>query len=228
MEIYNRNKKPPKWALKTIEAGRLRGKTDINPQWRIEALTETFGLCGFGWKYEITKLWNESGSNNEILSFATINLYVKNANGDYWSESIPGLGGSTMTANESKGLRNSDECFKMAITDALSVACKMIGIGADIYAGKWDGSKYNETEQKTDKKVITEIPEITPKFKYNKWNGEFLTIDGKNAIIYDKTTYYLSDKAYHQLTDFVNQEAEKIIKEQQNQSDLDFIDNLGK
>lgn len=32
----------------------------------------------------------------------------------------------------------SDECYKMATTDALSVACKNLGIGADIY---WKESK---------------------------------------------------------------------------------------
>ena len=32
----------------------------------------------------------------------------------------------------------------MSITDALSVACKMLGIAADIYAGAWDGTQYRE------------------------------------------------------------------------------------
>lgn len=36
---------------------------------------------------------------------------------------------------ENSGLYASDECFKMALTDAISVACKALGIGADVY---WD------------------------------------------------------------------------------------------
>ena len=32
----------------------------------------------------------------------------------------------------------------MAVTDAFSTALKMIGVAADIYADKWDGSKYKD------------------------------------------------------------------------------------
>ena len=33
----------------------------------------------------------------------------------------------------------------MAVTDAFSTALKMLGVAADIYAGRWDGSKYKES-----------------------------------------------------------------------------------
>jgi hypothetical protein len=58
MEIYDTVRRPPPSALKTITDGRMKGKSDINPQWRIETLTRVFGPCGRGWKYEITRLWN--------------------------------------------------------------------------------------------------------------------------------------------------------------------------
>ena len=32
LNLYQKNEKPPQWALKTITGGRLNGKTDINPQ----------------------------------------------------------------------------------------------------------------------------------------------------------------------------------------------------
>ena len=49
-------------------------------------------------------------------------------------------------ASESKGIYTSDECYKMATTDAISVACKQLGIGADIYWGA-DSTKYtSQTE----------------------------------------------------------------------------------
>ena len=57
IQIYKKLSQPPKGALREIKAGDLKGKTDINPQWRYEAMTETFGLVGLGWKYEIQKLW---------------------------------------------------------------------------------------------------------------------------------------------------------------------------
>jgi hypothetical protein len=56
---------------------------------------------------------------------------------------------------ESKGLRTSDECFKMALTDAISVSCKALGIGSDVYWNK-DKTKY-ETE-KADEVEPTQTP----------------------------------------------------------------------
>jgi len=50
---YEAVQEPPQNALKTIEFGKLKDKSDINPQWKIEALTGQYGLCGVGWKFEI-------------------------------------------------------------------------------------------------------------------------------------------------------------------------------
>ena len=38
--IYERVRQVPEAAKRSIQAGRLKGKTDINPMWRIKALTE--------------------------------------------------------------------------------------------------------------------------------------------------------------------------------------------
>ena len=139
MKLYNAVRMPPRQALRPIQAGRLKGKTDINPMWRLKALTENFGPCGVGWKYVITKQWLEEGGNGEIAAFTNIDLYIKVD--DEWSAAIPGTGGSSFVAKERSGLYTSDECFKMALTDAISVACKALGFAADIY---WeaDASKY--------------------------------------------------------------------------------------
>ena len=158
MTLYNAVRTPPPEALKEIKAGRLAGKRDINPMWRIKALTEQFGPCGVGWKYTIEKLWTEQGANGEIAAFALINLYHKIGEG--WSEPIPGIGGNSFVAKEKSGMYTSDECYKMALTDALSVACKALGVAADVY---WqaDKTKYTrDTEphrEKADEKLIAEF-----------------------------------------------------------------------
>lgn len=139
--------RPPETALKAIKGGRLSGMTDISPMWRYKALTEVYGACGEGWKFSIEKLWTEAGTDGQIMAFAQISLFVKHGNApSEWSDPIPGVGGSMLIAKESKGLHTSDEAFKMAITDALSTAAKMLGVGADIYMGLWDGSKYKTTD----------------------------------------------------------------------------------
>jgi hypothetical protein len=62
--------------------------------------------------------------------------------GTDWSLPIHGIGGSKLISSESKGLHNNDEAYKMAVTDALGTALKMLGMAADVYMGRLDGSKY--------------------------------------------------------------------------------------
>jgi hypothetical protein len=107
--------------------------SDINPMWRIKAMTQAFGVCGFGWKYEITSQWQET-YGNETKAFTNINLYVKV--GGEWSEAIPGTGGATIVEVNKSGAYVNDEGFKMSLTDALSVAMKALGVAADIYFAK--------------------------------------------------------------------------------------------
>ena len=146
LNYYNKFRKVPETAKKTIGGGRLRGMTDINPMWRIKTLTETFGVCGFGWYYDIVSQELKNGANDEIMAAVTINLFIKLSDDGEWSKPIQGVGGSMFVTNESKGLYTSDECYKMALTDAISVACKALGIGADVYFQK-DETKYNQPKQ---------------------------------------------------------------------------------
>lgn len=130
---------------KTIKGGKLSGFTDINPMWRIQKLTELFGVCGVGWYTEIKRIWAEEGKDGRVAAFCEIHLYVK-VDGE-WSRPIEGIGGS-MLVNVFKGSpETSDECYKMAYTDAISVAAKALGIGADVYwaAGR---TKYSQDEKK--------------------------------------------------------------------------------
>ena len=140
LEIYSRVCEVPGNAQKKIAAGRLKGFTDINPMWRIKKLTEVFGACGIGWYTDDIKHWLEDGADGTKTAHVTLNLYVKVD--DEWSKPIFGIGGASYISNEKSGAYTSDECFKMAYTDALSVACKALGFGADVYwaAGR---SKYS-------------------------------------------------------------------------------------
>ena len=143
ISIYESLSRPPKDALKEIGGGKLKGMTDINPQWRYKVMTEKFGLIGVGWKYEVQKLWTEQGAGGEVLAFAQVAVFVKD--GENWSDPIEGIGGSKLVALEKERPVSNDEGYKMAVTDAFSTALKMLGVAADIYAGRWDGSKYRDT-----------------------------------------------------------------------------------
>jgi hypothetical protein len=155
LTIYNKLKSVPKDCLKTIQAGRLKGMSDIKPQWRIERMTEVFGVCGFGWKIGNLKFDYKNGSDNQIVCTCYLEIFVKL--NDVWSDAIPGVGGSSFIANERNGLYTSDEAEKMAYTDALSVAMKMIGVAADVYMGH--GGKY-ETAPQTTIPTTTSKPDL--------------------------------------------------------------------
>lgn len=143
LDRWNRVKQPPKSALKPIHAGRLKGKSDINPQWRLQAMTDEYGEIGKGWYYNIEKVWNVPGADNEVMMFVQIHLYTKDENSTSgWSAPVSGQGGSVLIAKEKNGMHNNDEAFKMAVTDAIGVAMKQLGFAADIYLGLFDGSKY--------------------------------------------------------------------------------------
>ena len=155
LSIFNKVRKVPDNALKQINAGRLKGMSDVNPVWRILAMTDTFGVCGVGWKYEITKQWTET-YGNEIKGFCNINMFIK-VDGE-WSDAIPGTGGASFVTMERNGAYVSDEVYKMALTDALSVAMKSIGVAADIYFSKGTdlGTKYAINEQAANGSLPTQ------------------------------------------------------------------------
>ena len=154
MDIYNSLKEVPQEAKKKISGGKLNGFTDVNPMWRIKKLTELFGVCGFGWYTEITNRWIEKGSDGKEAAFVEINLYVKQ--GGEWSKPIIGVGGSMFVNVFKENPDTSDEAFKMAYTDAISVACKALGMAADVYYEK-DRTKDNangpETEYATEEQI---------------------------------------------------------------------------
>ncbi len=175
LELYKNLSDVPQWARRTIKEGTLKGMTDISPMWRIEAMTEAFGPCGIGWYYEITRQWEVE--KDDLMVFCNINLYIKV--GGEWSKPIQGTGGNKIVARfgtsggKAEGyLKTSDEGYKMALTDALSVAMKSLGVGSSIYTGANDTSKYM---QYLDNKNITQEPE-PPK------EEEILTYDQKREL----------------------------------------------
>lgn len=163
LTIYNKLRNVPKEAQKEINGGRLNGMTDVNPMFRIKIMTDVFGMCGIGWKYTITKQWTES-YGNEVKCFTNIDLFVRDTETKEWSDAIPGTGGSTFV--EAKGYVN-DECFKMSLTDALSVAMKSLGVAADVYFAKDAdyGTKYEtlpEGKKKPEAKKAAPVQASTP------------------------------------------------------------------
>lgn len=183
MKLWQSVCAPPKEALKPIKGGRLSGMTDINPQWRYRAMTEVYGPCGEGWSYNIDKLWTEQGTEGQVFAFALVSVTVGEG------KPIQGCGGSMLIAKERNGLHCSDEAFKMAITDALSTSLKMLGVGADIYEGLFDG-KHSKSPAKAP-------PKKDPPKKENSGKPTAEDIKYFQAMADQKKR--LGDEAYYKL-----------------------------
>ena len=153
----------PKEAQRSFNNGRFSG-TDINPMWRIKKLTELFGPAGIGWwtdneEYRIEKCEETS----EVAVFCTLKLYWKDPLTGEVSHGVTGIGGNKFVVSQRSGVYCNDEAYKMAYTDALSIACKALGFSSDIYYAN-DRTKYtmmNDNEMTEDMAaIIREIDEL--------------------------------------------------------------------
>ena len=107
-------------------------------------------------------------------------VYFDQAFGD-WSAPVFGVGAAKSRIKEKGGIYIDDEAIKKAYTDALSVACKALGIGAEIYRfGKSAGSKYEREEKVEEDEKPAEKPAEKPVEKAvekpapQKWEKPFV------------------------------------------------------
>ena len=162
-EIWDKLKRVPPEHLKPFErAGGFKG-TAIKPMWTIHRMTEVFGPVGAQWGIDKPKFQIVS-AGDEILVYCTVSVWLERNNGGR----IPpgrffGVGGDKVRAVYKTGPKNDDEAFKKAYTDALTNALKMLGAGADVHMGLWDGNKYIDEKQDAE-------PAPEPKKAYER-NG---------------------------------------------------------
>ena len=181
LHIYKQVRSVPEDAQKPFESSWGKKLTEINGMWRIQKLTELFGPCGEGWFTEVTRQERVDFPNGEVCVFTDINLYLKDTKTGRWSKPIRGTGGNRLVLKNADGLFIDDEAYKKAYTDALGIACKALGFGADIYWGRND-SKYDSgtattaspSAKASDSKPETAenvkgLPELSP--SHPRWDA---------------------------------------------------------
>lgn len=184
MEIYDLVRSVPESAQKSFNNGRFSG-TDIKPQWRIEKMTEVFGACGIGWYFDKPEYEVQIDGQTKTV-YCTVALYIK-VNGE-WSKPIYGTGGNTITSVKKDGsLTITDEGYKMAYTDAQSNACKLIGVGADIW--------YNNSETKYTAQETRDV---------KKAEAEYKAKEEQNATLADALKLIASCKTSKEVLDVWN------------------------
>lgn len=175
VRFYSKFMTTPKDAQKPFDNGRFKG-TDINPMFRIKILTEVFGPAGFGWwTNNVRYQFEKSEETKEVHVFCELDLYVKDPETGEVSQPIYGIGGNTYIAQGKYGARASDEAKKMAYTDAMSIACKSLGIGHDIWYSN-DRTKYTAMSDKepAPKPAPQNNPEPEPEPKHNAASAEII------------------------------------------------------
>ena len=202
IDIYEKSRSVPDNAKKQFNNGSFSG-TDINPMWRIKKLTELFGPAGIGWYYEVLSERCET-HHDTTMAIVNLNLYVK-VDGE-WSKPIYGTGGNTLVKSTKNGLKASDEGYKMALTDALSVACKALGIGADVYFEK-DMTKYTNAQEKPVQGQETVVEMASDKEKARIWAiAKKKTGNPKEFLIQNGATYdNMTEEQYVRLNNILKE-----------------------
>ena len=186
LETYEKLRNVPKEAQKQFSNGKFSG-TDINPMWRIKKMTEVFGMCGIGWYVEVVNREMIKADNGEQSAFISVKLYIKDEKSGEWSKPIYGEGGNSYEKVTRSGISVSDEAFKMAYTDAISNATKMLGLGADIWFAN-DKTKYTEERNVTTRVVATKAPEQPTVIDTKKVIFDYLA-NNAEALSYYKKQY---------------------------------------
>lgn len=179
LRLYNKSRAVPDTAKKPIKGGRLKGMTDISPMWRIKTLTELFGPCGVGWNVRQTGTHTASDeATGETAVFVDVELTYRETPEADWSAPVYGTGGAKLVSVESGGIHLDDEAYKKAYTDAISVACKALGVGADVYWER-DADKYGYGERSEE--ALTLIEEI---FSYGAPNDiNAISVKSKGRMV---------------------------------------------
>lgn len=136
MQYYSAARQVPAGAVKAIKGGAYgaAGLSDINPQWRIERMTEIFGPCGIGWVFT-PEYWMENG-----VCYAHVAVQYKH--GGEWSRPVHGYGGTKI------GNKDDSDLIKSTVTDALGNALRYIGIGADVWYKPENTAEQNQFDSK--------------------------------------------------------------------------------
>lgn len=126
-------------AVKAITGKQYQGNSP-KPYWIVERLTEEFGPCGLGWGFSIVNERMERLTESEILHVAVVR---------FWYE-LDGKRGEVEQIGQTKAvyakrdgsLLVDEDAPKKSVTDALVKCASYIGFAGDIFAGRWDDSKY--------------------------------------------------------------------------------------
>lgn len=155
LKIWDQLRRVPPDQLKGFKRGGGFSGTAIRPMWTFHKVTEVLGPVGFKWAVREPTFQTVPGVNGEVMVYCTVTVeteegFFAGVGGDKVVKYIP----ANTQYNRPERWENDDEAFKKAYTDALTNALKLLGAGADVHMGLWDGNKYvDETPEPVSAKA---------------------------------------------------------------------------
>lgn len=129
MRIWTEVEKTPVKHTKKVNLG--RGFTAIDAQYAVMKATEVLGPVGEGWGYDVQYEIHDTTKH----FIAEVTVWHGNKDQSYG----PYVSLQPLLL---KNGRVDPDCGKKAITDALTKCLSHLGIGADVFLGKYDDNKY--------------------------------------------------------------------------------------
>lgn len=138
-DLWDRVEKTDPAAVKRITGKQYEGNSP-KPYYIVRRLTEEFGPCGIGWGFSIVSERMERMTQTDVLHIAVVRLWYS-LNGQRGE--VEQIGQTKACYEKSKGGMLLDEdAPKKSVTDALVKCASYLGFAGDIFAGRWDDSKY--------------------------------------------------------------------------------------
>ena len=144
-EVYDRLREPFEEAAYSSDNSRGFELTSIKANYVFERLNEVFGLCGVGWRYvhspfevydgevttEIALQWEHPDPDDGDGPIEWDNMvgHWRRVEGTGWSAPIFEPGGKQIIKGRLTDARKS------AVTDGITKAASMIGVGSDVFKG---------------------------------------------------------------------------------------------
>lgn len=120
--------------------GKDYGGNSPKPYYIVKRLTDEFGPCGIGWGYSIDSERFERFSDTDVLHIARVTLWYDL---DGHRGQVTQMGQTKATYQTKDGKFKVDEdAPKKSVTDALVKCASYLGFAGDIFAGRWDDSRY--------------------------------------------------------------------------------------
>ena len=181
--------------------------TSINAEYQIKKFTEAFGPCGFGWGYTVRDSELVEGArmmkadykddNGVPINFGpskinTVRLELWYMVGETRC-TIEATGHTDFVYMSKYGPITDGDYEKKSITDALTKAMSMLGMGGDVRMGQFDNPDYVEALQREEfieHATNREEAAVEQKQEFNEWFSKTTDLMASAVSMYELEKIY--------------------------------------